>query len=165
MTSYSLYAESCGQWFRDAVSPEWPALRRDMLNLLEKERQLRDVAALVGAEALEPRDRLVMQVAAIAREVLLRQNVFHPNDATSSPRKTFSLAHGIGLLQAACLRAVDAGVPVDARRLDEFRRALDALRVSDEAALDSRLADLRALAGAIAPPARRPEHQLEGAVS
>ena len=150
-TSYSLYAESCGQWFAENVSPDWPALRRDVLNLLGTERQLRDVAALVGAEALEPRDRLVMQVAAVAREVLLRQNVFHPNDASSSPRKTFAMAHAISLLHAACLRTLDAGAPVDAFSLDELRRALDALRESDEASLDARLADVRALAGAMAP--------------
>lgn len=161
MTSYSLYAESCGQWFAGEVSPDWPAVRRDVLNLLEKERQLRDVAALVGAEGLEPRDRLVMQVAAVAREVLLRQNVFHPNDASSSPRKTFGLAYAIGLLQDACVRAADAGVPVDTSVLEEFRRALDALRGSDEAALESRLADLRTLAGAIAPRGKHPGDQRE----
>ena len=150
-TSYSLYAESCGQWFAGNVSRAWPDLRRELLNLLEHERQLRDVAALVGAEALEPGDRLVMQVAAIAREVLLRQNVFHPNDASSSPLKTFSLAHAVSLLHTACRRALDAGTPVEPGAFEDVRRALDAVRESDDTALESRLSAVRALAESIAP--------------
>jgi V/A-type H+-transporting ATPase subunit A len=131
-------------------------LRKDVLNLLEHERQLRDVAALVGIDALEPRDRLVMQVAAVAREVLLRQNVYHPNDASSSPAKTLALAEAVAVLHAACLRAVDQGIGVDAAAFDRARRALDALRESDRAGLDSSRAAMIQAAEAIAPraPAR-----------
>jgi V/A-type H+-transporting ATPase subunit A len=149
-TSYSLYADACGEWFGQNVSRDWPVVRREVLQLLEQERQLRDVAALVGAEALEPRDRLVMQVAAVAREVLLRQNVFHPHDATSSPLKTYSLAHGVRLLHAACLRALEAGTTVDGSAFNEVRRALDALRESEEGGVESSLAAVQALTESIA---------------
>jgi vacuolar-type H+-ATPase catalytic subunit A/Vma1 len=91
-----------------------------------------------------------MQVAAVAREVLLRQNVFHPHDATSSPLKTYSLAHGVRLLHAACLRALEAGTTVDGSAFNEVRRALDALRESEEGGVESSLAAVQALTESIA---------------
>jgi V/A-type H+-transporting ATPase subunit A len=156
MTSYSLYAEACGDWFARNVSRDWLEVRREVWHLLEQERQLRDVAALVGADALEPRDRLVMQVAAVAREVLLRQNSYHPHDASSSPRKTFHLAQGIVLLHAACRKVVEVGGTVDAAEFEDARRALDALRGSDDAGLESHVAAVKAVTERIASsrPAR-----------
>lgn len=154
-TSYSLYADACGAWFAEHVAVEWVTLRRELLGLLEHERRLRDVAALVGVDALEPADRLVMQVAAMAREVVLRQSVFHPHDAASSPLKTFRLAQAVELLHAASRQALEAGTPVDDAFLASARQALEALRTSDDAGLEDRFAAVRQVAESLGP-ARRP---------
>ena len=156
MTSYSLYAEACGAWFTANVSAGWRESRERVLNLLEQERQLRDVAALVGIDALEPRDRLVMQVAAVAREVLLRQNVYHPHDATSSPARTFALAEAVQALHAACVRAVERGGSVAPAAFDRARRALEELRESDPVRLESCRSAAREASDAIAPPVPPP---------
>ena len=158
-TSYSLYAESCGGWFREHVAPDWPDLRRDILNLLEQERQLRDVAALVGADALDPRDRFLMTIAGFAREVLLRQNVFHPNDGSSSTRKTLAIALAIRELRHAGTRALDAGIGIETESLEPARRALTALREADEASVEACALRARELAANIAPPAGRASHE------
>jgi V/A-type H+-transporting ATPase subunit A len=148
-TSYSLYAEACGRWYTDHVAPDWPELRREILNLLERERQLRDVAALVGADALEPRDRLVMDIASLAREVLLRQNVFHPHDASSSTAKTLGIAAAIRALHRAASHAIDGGVAVPPGALEPVRRALQALRDADGASVETLAARAGELAEAI----------------
>jgi vacuolar-type H+-ATPase catalytic subunit A/Vma1 len=112
---------------------------------------LRDVAALVGVDALEPGDRLVMEIAAIARELLLRQNVFHPHDASSSPRKTHGLARAICTLEQASLRVIGEGLPMEPGALDAAKRALHALREADEASLEGCITTAMDLAARIAP--------------
>jgi V/A-type H+-transporting ATPase subunit A len=134
-TSYSLYADMCSRWFVANVAADWPALRTKILELLERERQLRDVAALVGPDALEPRDRLTMQIAAVARESLLRQNVFHAHDASSTERKTHALAAIIAEWLSVATAAVEAGSDVQPGEVVRARRALDGIREADDASL------------------------------
>ncbi|MGH7693836.1 MAG: V-type ATP synthase subunit A, partial [Gemmatimonadaceae bacterium] len=133
-TSYSLYADACARWFASEVASDWRELRAELMALLQRERELRDVAALVGPDALEPRDRLVMDVSAIVREVLLQQHAFHPQEASSSVQKTYALAAAMRTLYRSGLAAVESGATRERLQLDAARRALVRLR---EAPTDS----------------------------
>jgi V/A-type H+-transporting ATPase subunit A len=99
-----------------------------MLDLLQRDAELREVAAVVGPEALEDKDRLLLAAAAALREFVLGQSAFDPNDAFSPASKTFALARAV-------VRAFDAGAEALARgaaftdlHLDDARRALATLR-------------------------------------
>jgi V/A-type H+-transporting ATPase subunit A len=134
-TSYSLYAEAMARWFDASVDPRWSSTRARALDLLQRDGELREVAAVVGPEALEDRDRLLLATAAAFREFVLGQSAFDPNDAFSAPAKTFALAEGT-------LRAFDAGSAVLDRGVafadvpfDAVRRAL--VRLRDASAADS----------------------------
>jgi V/A-type H+-transporting ATPase subunit A len=134
-TSYSLYAEAMARWFDASVDPRWSSTRARALDLLQRDGELREVAAVVGPEALEDRDRLLLATAAAVREFVLGQSAFDSNDACSAPAKTFALAD-------AALRAFDAGSTALARGaafadlpFDAVRRALARLR--DAPASDS----------------------------
>ena len=87
-TSYSLYGDVTDPWFAEHAGPEWPQVRRDTLELMQKERELREIAGLVGPEALQDRDRLLLEVAALVRETVLGQSAFDANDALSPVAKT-----------------------------------------------------------------------------
>ena len=50
-------AEETRGWFADRVAADWPALRATLLELLQRERELREIAGLVGPEALQDKDR------------------------------------------------------------------------------------------------------------
>ncbi len=127
-TSYSLYADACAQWFVAEVGPDWPELRNELMALLQRERELRDIASLVGADALEPRDRLTIEITAIVREVMLRQNAYHRHDGSSSVRKTYELAKAVWALQRSSQAALDGGATMAQLRLEPVRRALLLLR-------------------------------------
>jgi hypothetical protein len=58
--SFSLDAERVAPWFAEMAGARWLPARASLLKLLERERALRDVATLVGPEALEERDRLLL---------------------------------------------------------------------------------------------------------
>ncbi len=140
-TSYSLHAEAMGPWFAEHVGRDWPELRRDALALMQRERELREIAGLVGPEALQDRDRLLLEAARVVRETVLGQSAYDPNDARSPVEKTYrlaALAHG---LYHAGLKALDAGVPIERIDLAPARRALAAARRAAAEELDARAAE------------------------
>jgi V/A-type H+-transporting ATPase subunit A len=147
-TSYSLYAEACCEWMAQRAGRDWAALRREVGALLARERELREIAQLVGPEALEARDRLTMETAAIVRETFLRQSAFHPHDASSPPEKTRALAAACLTMHRAGLAALERGV---ARPdLEPARRALAALRDAPAGEVPAREAEARAAAERLA---------------
>jgi V/A-type H+-transporting ATPase subunit A len=155
-TSYSLYAEACAPWFASQVGKDWPELRRELMALLQRESELRDIASLVGPDALETRDRLLMEIAAIVREVLLRQNAYHPYDGASPVRKTYELAASMLVLYRRSLAAIDGGATIAQLRLEPARRALARLRDAAPGEFEESARDARAAAETVgghhAPP-------------
>jgi V/A-type H+/Na+-transporting ATPase subunit A len=131
-TSYSLYLESTADWFRAEAGVDWPELRRELLELLQQGRDLREIATLVGPESLQDGDRLTLEVARTVREVILGQSAYDPNDAWSSVRKTYRLAVLARELYRAGQAAIQAGVAFDLLNLGSARRALTAVRNANE---------------------------------
>jgi V/A-type H+-transporting ATPase subunit A len=140
-TSYSLHAERTAPWFAEHAGPEWPALRRDTLELLQRERELREIAGLIGPEALQDRDRLLLEAARIVRETVLGQSAFDPNDALSPVEKTYRLALLARAAYQAGLAALERGAVFERLNLTPVRRALSAVRWSAPADLGSRVAE------------------------
>ncbi len=127
-SSFSLYADQVAPWFTTHGGEHWSAVRADLLALLQKERELRDIASLVGPDALEDHDHLVMDIAAMVREVVLRQNAYHPHDAISSPPQTYALAHAALEAFRDGERALASGTAFAELDLAPTRRALAAQR-------------------------------------
>ena len=140
-TSYSLHADRTSPWFAEHAGPEWPELRRDTLELLQRERELREIAGLIGPEALQDRDRLLLEAARLVRETVLAQSAFDPNDALSPVAKTYRLALLARAAYQAGLAALDRGAVFERLNLTPVRRALAAVRWSAPADLDSRVAE------------------------
>jgi len=140
-TSYSLHAERTAPWFAAHAGPEWPALRRDTLELLQRERELREIAGLIGPEALQDRDRLLLEAAKLLRETVLGQSAFDVNDALSPVEKTYRLALLAREAYTAGLAALDHGAVFDRLNLTPVRRALSAVRWSPPADLPARIAE------------------------
>jgi V/A-type H+-transporting ATPase subunit A len=135
-TSYSLYSPALAPWFASAVGSDWDELRRALTALLQRERELRDIAALVGPESLEDRDRLTMAVARVVREVILRQNAYHPVDCASTAARTHAMARVAHAMITAGERALAAGTPMSKLDIAYAERALAALRDAPDADLE-----------------------------
>lgn len=140
-TSYSLHAGNTDPWFATEAGADWPALRRDTLELLQRERELREIAGLIGPEALQDRDRLLLDAARLVRETVLGQSAFDPNDALSPVNKTYRLAQLARQAYQAGLSALDRGAVLERLNLAPVRRAIAAVRWAPLAELDARIAD------------------------
>jgi V/A-type H+-transporting ATPase subunit A len=128
-TSYSLHAERLARWFGQQA-PDWPDLRRQTIELLQRGRELHDIAGLVGPDALQDADRVTLDSARLAQEVVLGQSAFEPADARSPIQKTHRLASLVIALHRAALGALDAGTRRDQLELGPARRAIAALRAA-----------------------------------
>lgn len=140
-TSYSLAVEATASWFTAEAGVDWPALRTRILALLQRDAELREIAGLLGHEALQDRDRAVIDVARIAREHLLGQSAFDPNDAASTVTKTGRLAALVVAALDAAQGAVDHGAAVEDLDLTLVRKAIAAVRFAPAEALAARVAD------------------------
>jgi len=140
-TSYSLHAERTAPWFAEHGGPEWPELRRETLELLQRERELREIAGLIGPEALQDKDRLLLEAARLVRETVLGQSAFDPNDALSPVEKTYGLALLARAAYQAGLTALARGATFDRLNLTPVRRALAAIRWAPATDLEARVAE------------------------
>lgn len=151
-TSYSLHANEVSPRLASATGPDWPRLRAEALALLQRGRELREIAGLVGPEALQDADRLQLEAARIVQDQVLGQSAFDPNDATSSLARTYRLARLALDLHDAGSRALQAGALFEQLDLGSIQRALAALRSTSEETFESSAAGVAALIANLAPP-------------
>jgi V/A-type H+-transporting ATPase subunit A len=85
--SFSLYADRFHDWFAQEVGEEWMTLREEAIRLLQKERELQEVVQLVGLDAVQDQERILIESARLIREGFLRQSAVHEVDATCPPKK------------------------------------------------------------------------------
>jgi V/A-type H+-transporting ATPase subunit A len=158
-TSYSLHADAMARYFDDTVDARWSSVRARVLDLLQRDAELREVASIVGPEALEDKDRLLLAAAASTREFVLGQSAFDPNDAFSPPAKTFALVDAAIAVFDAGAEALARGLGFTDMPIDDLRRALASLRDAPAADCDSArrrvAAVLEAMIPAASPPAER----------
>lgn len=140
-TSYSLYAEGSADWFAKEGGSDWSELRTETIRLLQRDRELREIAGLVGVDALEDDDRLVLEGARIAREFLIGQNAFHPNDAFSTVAKTYHLARLLWAFMNAGGEALSSGIGFEKLDLAAVRVAFGAVKTAPAEDLSARIAD------------------------
>ena len=127
-TSYSEYLARTQPWFEREGGEGWGAARRRLVELLQRGRELKEIAALVGPDALQDEDRLILESARLLRELVLAQSAYSATDASSPVGKTLALARlGLALHDAAGV-ATAAGRPLERLDLAGARRALGALR-------------------------------------
>jgi V/A-type H+/Na+-transporting ATPase subunit A len=77
--SYSLY--ELGEWFDQAVAPDFDEQRRWALELLGVEEELQSIVRLLGVDVLAPVERVTFHTGRLLREDFLQQSAFDPVDA------------------------------------------------------------------------------------
>ncbi|MGB5192766.1 MAG: V-type ATP synthase subunit A, partial [Polyangiales bacterium] len=140
-SSYSLYVDGSADWFASEGGADWSKLRTETIRLLQRDRELREIAGLVGVDALEDDDRLVLEGARIAREFLIGQNAFHPHDAFSTVAKTYHLARLLWAFMQAGSEALSSGVGFEKLDLAAVRVAFGAVKTAPPDALNERIAE------------------------
>ena len=127
-TSYSLQVDELTPWLDREGGAGWGTLRHEILELLQHDRELREVAGLVGPDALEDRDRLTLESARLVRDLLIGQSAYDPNDARSPVDKTHAIAELILRFRRLGTEALAAGRDFGSLDLGRARRAIGGIR-------------------------------------
>src|SRR5690554_118565 len=111
--SYSLFTPILDEWYRENVAEDYPEMRDRAVQLLQQKNDLQEVVQLVGPDALQDQERLVIEIGRILRQDFLQQNGFDPVDASCSMSKAYSMLQMMVRLYDEARAALDAGATVD----------------------------------------------------
>ena len=111
--SYSLFGPILDEWYTDNVAPDYTELRDRAINILQQEAELQEVVQLVGPDALQDQERLVIEVGRILRQDFLQQNGFDPVDASCSMQKAYGMLQMMVKMNDKARGFLDAGGTVD----------------------------------------------------
>jgi len=111
--SYSLYSELLEAWFSKEVAPDWNKHRSRIMALLQKDAELQEVVQLVGPDALQDAERLILECSKMIREDYLQQNAFSEIDAYCSLNKQHGMMSGLLMFYDASSKALDGGTPIE----------------------------------------------------
>lgn len=109
LTSYSLYADTLGEYWDDRYDGEWSEMRTQSMSILEEEDQLKEIVRLVGIDSLSKEERIVMETAKSIREDFLHQNSFHEIDSYASIDKQYKMLRNILTFHRFCIQALNRG--------------------------------------------------------
>jgi len=87
LTSYSLYMDDMADWYKSNVSKDWIELRKEALEILQKESELQEIVQLVGYDALPEPEKGILDTARSVREDYLQQSAFDEVDTYTSIQK------------------------------------------------------------------------------
>ncbi|MDE1860646.1 MAG: V-type ATP synthase subunit A [Candidatus Micrarchaeota archaeon] len=113
LTSYSLYLPDLEQWYIKNCGEEFVENRKELMRILQKEAELKDIVQLVGAEALPDEERLVLEIGRMIREDFLRQSAFDEIDAYTSLKKQQGMVSMILHFRKLAQDAIEAGIGID----------------------------------------------------
>ena len=112
--SYSLYHKELEPWFQENAPAGWAERRQQGVDLLQKDTELQEIVQLVGPDALQDQERLVLEISRMIKEVFLQQNAFSDDDAYSSLEKTGGLLEALMLFYEECGASLEQGIQLEA---------------------------------------------------
>lgn len=111
--SYTLYYGLLQKWYEKEVDPAWTRQRERMFNLIGKDASLQEIVQLVGPDALQDSERLILEFGRMIREDFLQQNAFHEVDCTCPLKKAHAMLSMILKFYDLGVHAVESKVPID----------------------------------------------------
>jgi len=88
-------------------------MRDSIRELLQREASLQEMVQLVGPDALQDHERLIIEVGRVLREDFLQQNGFHEVDAYCSMKKAHGMMRMVTTFYQSAEEALKEGVPID----------------------------------------------------
>jgi V/A-type H+-transporting ATPase subunit A len=143
LTSYSLYADDMGEWYSKEVSPDWISLRKEALEILQRESELEEIVQLVGYDALPEPEKGILDTARSLREDYLQQSAYDDVDTYTSIQKQFNMLSIIlefGKLEAD---AIKKGIRSSQIGGLESRKLISKMKWTPENQIDKLLQEVR----------------------
>jgi len=143
LTSYSLYIDDLADWYKSNVAKDWIDLRKEALEILQKESELQEIVQLVGYDALPEPEKGVLDVARSIREDYLQQSAFDEVDTYTSIQKQYKMLSTIlefGRMQSDVIKNGSTATKVSAL---ESRGMIPKMKWTKEEELEKLVNDIK----------------------
>jgi len=143
LTSYSLYIDDMADWYTSNVSKDWIDLRKEALELLQKESELQEIVQLVGYDALPEPEKGVLDTSRSIREDYLQQSAFDEVDTYTSIEKQYKMLSIIlefGRMEADVIKKGVSAVKVSSI---ESRAMIPKMKWTKDEQLDQLLSEIK----------------------
>lgn len=143
LTSYSLYADDMDEWYKSNISANWTALRREALEILQRESELQEIVQLIGYDALPEPEKGILDTARSIREDYLQQSAYDEVDTYTSIRKQLLMLSTIlefGKLES---EAIKKGATSQKISSLSVRKDLSMIKWTREEEVESKVEEIR----------------------
>jgi V/A-type H+-transporting ATPase subunit A len=138
-----LYSNDLSDWYKSNVSKDWVDLRKEALEILQRESELQEIVQLVGYDALPEPEKGVLDTARSIREDYLQQSAFDEVDTYTSIEKQYNMLKYIlefGRMEAD---AIKKGVSAAKISSLESRGMIPKMKWTKEEELEQLINDLK----------------------
>jgi len=159
LRSYSLYTNLFKPWYKEHMPPDFETLRDRTNSLLQRENELQDIVQLVGPDALQDDQRMIIEVGKMLREDYLIQSAYS-DDAHSSLEKSYGMLKAIIGFYDEATGALKRGMFLDdilnLKQIEEIARFKDVPKDEFATYIERWLVDLPAAFSAKSSEAASP---------
>jgi V/A-type H+-transporting ATPase subunit A len=130
-------------WYLNNVSADWIALRKEGLEILQRESELQEIVQLIGYDALPEPEKGILDTARSIREDYLQQSAYDEVDTYASIKKQQMMLSAIlefGRLEA---EAIKKGVPSAKIGALDVRKSIASIKWTKEDQVPQLIAKIR----------------------
>jgi len=128
LRSYSLYTQLFRAWYKENMPADFEEKRDRAGALLQREAELQEIVQLVGPDALQDDQRMIIEAGKMLREDFLQQNAY-TDDAHSPLLKSYGILTAILAFYDQALAALKRGMLLDdilnLKAIEEIARMKD----------------------------------------
>lgn len=111
LRSYSEYVDEVSLWWQGRA-PQWPTLRQEAINVLQREDRLQQIVKLVGPDVLPDTQRAILFAAEMLKDAFLTQSAFDEKDMYCRPERQIVLLRMILTFHRRSSEIIRAGAPL-----------------------------------------------------
>jgi len=130
LDSYSEYIGDIAVWWHKNFDPEWLTLRNEIIELLQKEVHLQQVAKIVGPDVLPDSQKAVMDACTIFKNSFLQQSAFDKIDTFSIPDKQILMLKIIVAFYKKSQKAVQEGIKLEKIQKSRLHTAIVRMKLA-----------------------------------
>lgn len=129
LRSYSLYSTLFRAWYKEHMPADFEELRNRASALLQQEAELQEIVQLVGPDALQDDQRMVIEAGKMLREDFLQQSAFSDLDSDCPLEKSYGILKAIIRFYDEARVALKRGMLLDGilnlKQIEEIGRMKD----------------------------------------
>jgi len=130
--SYSEYVDGLSNWYEENLDSDFIDNRKKIVEILEKENELQEIAKVVGQDVLSDDKKLTLEVAEAIRVGFLRQNSFSDIDTYVPIEKQYKMIQTILLINDRALKLIKKSIPLSEIKktgiFDEYKEIKNTIR-------------------------------------